>query len=141
MAKLQLLVSDLPRPNGIAFSPGEKYLYVNNSEPKKIWMRYRVRPDGTLTDPKLLYDATADPRLGGPDGMKVDEQGNIYSAGPGGVWIFSPEGKHLGTIVMPERVANVAWAGLDRKTLYITASTSVYRVHLKIAGEPIVQSK
>ncbi|MGB7266161.1 MAG: SMP-30/gluconolactonase/LRE family protein, partial [Terracidiphilus sp.] len=139
--ELQLLISDLPRPNGIAFSPGEKFLYVNNSEPKKIWMRYRVRPDGTLTDPKLFYDATSDPRVGGPDGMKVDEQGNIYSAGPGGVWIFSPEGKHLGTIVMPERVSNVAWAGLDRKTLYITASTSVYRVHLKIAGEPIVQSK
>ena len=138
---LQLLISDLPRPNGIAFSPGEKYLYVNNSEPKKIWMRYRVRPDGTLADPKLLYDATADPRVGGPDGMKVDEQGNIYSAGPGGVWIFSPEGKPLGTIVMPERVSNVAWAGPDRKTLYITASTSIYRVHLNIAGEPVVQTK
>ena len=87
-------------------------------------MRYRVRPDGTLTDPKLLYDATADPRPGDPDGMKVDVEGNIYSAGPGGVWIFSPEGKPLGTIVMPERVSNVAWAGPDRKTLYITASTA-----------------
>jgi gluconolactonase len=139
--QLQLLISDLPRPNGIAFSPDEKYLYVNNSEPKKIWMRYRVRPDGTLADPKLLYDATADPRVGGPDGMKVDVQGNIYSAGPGGVWIFSPEGKPLATIVMPERVANLAWAGPDRKTLYICASTSVYRVHLKIAGEPLVQAK
>jgi len=138
-ADLQLLITDLPRPNGIAFSPGEKFLYVNNSEPKKIWMRYRVLPDGTLTDPKLLYDATNDPRVGGPDGMKVDVEGNIYSAGPGGVWIFSPEGKPLGTIVMPERVSNVAWAGPDRKTLYITASTSVYRVHLKIAGEPLVQ--
>lgn len=140
-ADLQLLISDLPRPNGIAFSPDEKFLYVNNSEPKKIWMRYRVRPDGTLTDPKLLYDATADRRVGGPDGMKVDVEGNIYSAGPGGVWIFSREGKPLGTIVMPERVSNVAWAGPDRKTLYITASSSVYRVHLKIAGEPLEKSK
>ena len=140
-AELQQLITDLPRPNGIAFSPDEKYLYVNNSEPKKIWMRYRVLPDGTLTDAKLLYDATADPRAGGPDGMKVDVEGNIYSAGPGGVWIFSPDGKPLGTIVMPERVANVAWVGPDRKTLYICASTSVYRVHLKIAGEPVVKGK
>ncbi len=138
---LQLLVSDLPRPNGIAFSPGEKYLYVDSTAPRKIWMRYRVRPDGTLTDPRLLYDATADPRPGAPDGMKVDVEGNIYSAGPGGVWIFSPQGKPLGTIVMPERVANLAWGGPDRKTLYITASTSVYRVRLLIPGEPLVQTK
>jgi gluconolactonase len=136
---LQLLVSDLTRPNGIAFSPDEKYLYVNNSEPKKIWMRYRVRPDGSLTDAKLLYDATADKRPGAPDGMKVDEEGNIYSAGPGGVWIFSPEGKPLGTILMPERVANVAWAGPDRKTLYITASSSIYRVNLNVAGAPLIR--
>lgn len=134
---LQLLVSDLPRPNGIAFSPDEKYLYVDNSEPKKIWMRYRVQADGTLTEPKLLYDATADQRPGAPDGMKVDVEGNIYSAGPGGVWIFSPEGKALATIVMPEKVANMTWAGADRKTLYITASTSVYRVRLGIAGVPV----
>ena len=140
-AELQLLVSDLTRPNGIAFSPDEKYLYVNNSEPKKIWMRYRVLPDGTLSDAKLLYDATSDPRIGNPDGMKVDMEGNIYSAGPGGVWIFSPEGKVLGVILVPEKVANVAWAGADRKTLYICASTSVYRVHLKIAGEPLIQAK
>lgn len=134
---LQLLVSDLTRPNGIAFSPDEKFLYVNNSEPKKIWMRYRVRPDGSLTDAKLLYDATSDKRPGAPDGMKVDEEGNIYSAGPGGVWIFSPEGKPLGTMLIPERVSNVAWAGADHKMLYITASSSIYRVHLKIAGAPI----
>jgi gluconolactonase len=139
--ELELLISDLTRPNGIAFSPDEKYLYVNNSEPKKFWMRYRVKPDGTLTDPKLLYDATADKRPGSPDGMKVDEQGNIYSAGPGGVWIFSPEGKPLGTIVIGEKVANVAWAGPDRKTLYIAASSSIYRVHLNIAGEPLTRSR
>jgi gluconolactonase len=100
-----------------------------------------VQPDGTLSDPKLLYDATADPRPGAPDGMKVDVEGNIYSAGPGGVWIFSPDGKPLGTIVMPERVSNLAWAGPDRKTLYITASSSVYRVRLTISGEPLVHSK
>jgi len=140
-AELEQLITDLPRPNGIAFSPDEKYLYVNNSEPKRFWMRYRVQPDGTLAEPKLLYDDSADSRGGGPDGMKVDMEGNIYSAGPGGVWIISPEGKALGTIVMPERVANVAWAGPDRKTLYICASTSIYRVRLNIAGEPVVPGK
>ena len=140
-AALQLLVSDLTRPNGIAFSPDEKYLYVNNTEPKKIWMRYRVLPDGTLIEPKLLYDATADTRPGAPDGMKVDEKGNIYSAGPGGIWIFSPEGKPLGTILISEKTANVTWAGPDRKTLYITASSSLYRVHLNIAGAPLTKPR
>jgi gluconolactonase len=137
---LQLLISDLSRPNGIAFSPGEKFLYVDSTEPKKIWMRYAVLPDGTLADPTLLYDGTADTRPGGPDGMKVDVQGNIYSAGPGGVIILSPDGKRLATLLIPERVANVAWGGTDRKTLYICASTSVYRVKLSIAGEPVTQS-
>lgn len=137
--ELELLESDLPRPNGIAFSPDEKYLYVDNSEPKKIWMRYTVQPDGKLTDAKLLYDATSDQRQGGPDGMKVDEKGNIYSTGPGGIWIFSPEGKPLGTIVIPERTSNVAWGGADRKTLYITASSSIYRVTLNVAGAPVVR--
>jgi len=138
---LQLLVTDLTRPNGIAFSPDEKYLYVDNSEPKKLWVRYRVQPDGSLTEAKVIYDATSDPRPGAPDGMKIDEQGNIYSAGPGGVWIFSPEGKPLATILMPEKVSNVAWAGTDRKTLYITASSSVYRVHLKIAGAAMIRHR
>ncbi|HVN93832.1 MAG TPA: SMP-30/gluconolactonase/LRE family protein [Terracidiphilus sp.] len=138
---LQQMITDLARPNGIAFSPGERYLYVDSTEPKKIWMRYRVLPDGTLTDAKLFYDATSDPRPGGPDGMKVDIEGNIYSAGPGGVIILSPEGKRLATLLIPERVSNVAWGGADRKTLYITASSSVYRVKLNIAGEPITQPR
>ncbi|MGO4885955.1 MAG: SMP-30/gluconolactonase/LRE family protein [Bryobacteraceae bacterium] len=133
-AKLQLLITDLPRPNGIAFSPDQKFLYVNNSEPKKIWMRYNVAADGSLTGGKLLYDATADPAPGAPDGMKVDQQGNLYSAGPGGVWIFSADGKHLGTILVPERVGNLAWGGPLGKTLYITASTSVYAIDLNVAG-------
>jgi gluconolactonase len=138
---LQQLVTDLTRPNGIAFSPDEKYLYVNNSEPKKIWMRYRVKADGTLSDTKLLYDATSDQRPGAPDGMKVDVRGNIYSTGPGGVWIFSPEGKPLGTILISEKAANVAWAGADRTTLYITASSSIYRIHLNIAGAPLTKGR
>jgi gluconolactonase len=104
-------------------------------------MRYRVQPDGSLTDAKLFYDATADQRPGAPDGMKVDQQGNVYSTGPGGVWIFTPEGKPLGIILMSEKAANVAWGGADRKTLYIAASSSVYRVHLNIAGAPLVRNK
>ena len=140
-AALQLVVSDLTRPNGIAFSPGEKYLYVDNTEPKKLWMRYTVRADGTLADAKVLYDATADTRPGAPDGMKVDVEGNIYSAGPAGVWIFSADGKPLATILMPERTSNVAWGGPDRKTLYITASSGVYRIRLNVTGLPVVESR
>ena len=132
--QLQLLVKDLPRPNGLAFSPDEKYLYVDNSEPKKVWMRYRVKDDGTLTDGKVFYDATSDRRPGAPDGMKVDQTGNVYSTGPGGVWIFSSEGKPLGVILTPERASNLAWGGVGRKTLYITASSSIYRVTLKVPG-------
>jgi gluconolactonase len=134
-AQLQLLATDLPRPNGIAFSPDEKYLYVNSTEPRKLWMRYTVKPDGTLTEAKLLFDATSDTRVGNPDGMRVDEKGNIYSAGPAGVWIISPEGKHLGTIDIPEKVGNVAFGGPDHKTLYVAASTSIYRISLKVPGD------
>jgi gluconolactonase len=131
--QLQLLIKDLPRPNGIAFSPDEKYLYIANSGPK-IWKRYPVKPDGTVGPGTTFYDATADQRKGGPDGMKVDANGNIFSAGPAGVWIISPEGKHLGTLLTPEVVANVAWGGPDHSTLYIMATTSVYRVKLKTHG-------
>jgi len=102
----------------------------------KIWMRYIVQADGTLTDGKLLSDATSDPRSGTPGGMKIDEKGNIYSAGPGGVWIFSPGGRHLGTLDIPERVGNVAWGGADHKTLYIAASSSIYCIKLMVAGIP-----
>lgn len=133
-SKIDLLISNLSRPNGIAFSPDYKYLYVDNSAPQKLWMRYRVKADGTLTDGKVFYDATSDNSPGAPDGMKVDVKGNIYSAGPGGVWIFSPAGKHLATIHMPERVGNLAWGGRDARTLYIAATTSVYRVRLEIPG-------
>ncbi len=131
--KLQLVISDLPRPNGIAFSPDEKTLYIADSG-DKVWMRYAVHPDGSVSDGKLLLDAKTDKTPGGPDGIRVDKKGNIYGAGPGGVWIISPEGKHLGTIKVPEVVANVAWGDKDGKTLYITASTSLYRIKLSVPG-------
>jgi gluconolactonase len=132
--RLQLLVSDLDRPNGIAFSPDEKYLYVDNSGARKIWMRYPVHPDGTIGAGELFADATGDRRVGNPDGMKVDRLGNVYSAGPGGVWIMSPAGKHLATILMPERTSNVTWGGSDGRSLFITASSSVYEIELKVPG-------
>lgn len=133
-SQLQLLITDLPRPNGIAFSPDEKTLYVNNSEPKKIWMRYDVQPDGSVKNGALFFDATSDTRPGSPDGMKVDTSGNLYSTGPGGIWIFSPEGKHLGTIDMPEKAGNLAWGDADWKSLYITASSGPYRIRMNAVG-------
>ncbi|HKW17179.1 MAG TPA: SMP-30/gluconolactonase/LRE family protein [Terriglobales bacterium] len=131
--KLQLVIKDLPRPNGIAFSPDEKTLYIADSG-KKVWMSYPVNADGSVGEGKLLLDASADKSGGGPDGIRVDKKGNIYGAGPGGVWIISPQGKHLATFKLPEIVSNVAWGDADGKTLYITASTSVYRIKLSVAG-------
>ncbi len=131
--KLELIVKDLPRPNGLAFSPDEKFLYVADSG-KKVWMRYRVQPDGTVTDGMVFLDPSNDPAPGVPDGLRVDKKGNIYSSGPGGVWIITPEGKHIGTIKVPEVVSNVAWGDKDGKTLYITASTSLFRIKLKAVG-------
>jgi gluconolactonase len=131
--KLQLIIKDLPRPNGIAFSPDEKTLYIADSG-KKMWMRYPVKADGTVGEGVVLLDASGEKEPGGPDGIRVDKNGNIYGSGPGGVWIISPAGKHLGTIKIPEVVSNVAWGDEDGKTLYITASTSLYRIKLAVAG-------
>ena len=131
--KLQLVIKDLARPNGLVFSPDEKFLYVAESG-RRVWLRYKVQADGSLTDGSLFLDASSDKAQGGPDGMRVDQKGNIYSSGPGGVWIISPEGKHIGTFKLPERVANVAWGDKDGKTLYICASTTIYSIKLKIAG-------
>lgn len=132
-AALQLVIKDLARPNGIAFSPDEKFLYIAESS-RNVWLRYRVNPDGTVGDGTLFLDASSDKTPGGPDGIRVDKKGNLYGSGPGGVWIISPEGKHLGTIKVPERVSNVAWGDSDGKTLYITASSSVFRIKLNVPG-------
>ena len=130
---LQLLVSDLPRPNGLAFSPDGKFLYVANTDPKK-WMRYPVKPDGSLGFGTVFVDASSDKRIGAPDGIKVDTKGNLYATGPGGIWIVSPEGKHLGTILTEKSTANLAWGGTDATTLFITSSDAVYSIRLKIKG-------
>jgi gluconolactonase len=133
--KLQPLIKDLSRPNGIVFSPDEKTLYVANSDEKrKVWMQYDVSADGGVSNGRLFADVTTETEGGLPDGMKVDSLGNVYATGPGGVWVFSSEGKHLGTIKPPEIPANCNW-GDDGTALYITARTSVYRVKLAVAGK------
>jgi gluconolactonase len=146
--KLTAIIKDLTRPNGIAFSPDEKFLYIANSDEKhKVWMRYDVQPDGTVANGKVFFDVTAEKADGLPDGMKVDVNGNLYCAGPGGIWVFSPDGRHIGTIKPPETPANCHW-GKDAETnaqapignqeyattLYITARTGLYRIPLGVVG-------
>jgi gluconolactonase len=131
--KLTLLVKDMPNTNGLAFSPDEKILYVNGSRDNYI-NRYDVMPDGTLANGKLLIDLKDAPGRGITDGMRVDTKGNIYVTGPGGVWIVSSEGKHLGTIVAPEQSTNMGFGDADKKTLYIAARSSIYKVRVLTPG-------
>jgi gluconolactonase len=129
--KLQLLDQSMAFPNGIALSPDEKYLYVNGDRKIK---RYEIQPDDTVANGQVFVDMTADPLPGNPDGMKVDQKGNVYCTGPGGVWIMSPAGKHLGTIQLPVAAANFAFGDADSKTIYFTARSSLYRIRTKIPG-------
>lgn len=132
--QLTALVRDLGRPNGIAFSPDQRTMYVANTEAtRKVIMAYDVAADGTVSNGRVFADATADTTPGMPDGLKLDTKGNVYSTMPGGVWVIAPDGRHLGTIRAPEVAANVAW-GDDGRSLYITAETGVYRVRLTAAG-------
>ena len=133
--KLQLVSTDLKGPNGIAFSPDEKYLYVTNwDEKNKVVMRYQANPDGSLSNGRVFFDMTSAPGEDALDGMKVDQQGNLYVTGPGGLWVLSPEGKHLGTIIPPKEPHNIAWGDEDGKTLYICALNGLYRMRLNIPG-------
>lgn len=128
---IQLLVDDFALPNGLAFSPDESVLYVDDSAHKHI-RALDVRPDGTLANSRMLLDmASQDP--GVPDGFKVDQQGNVFCTGPGGVWVCRPDGEFLGRIVLPELPANLAW-GEDGSVLFLTARTSVYRLPTKTRG-------
>jgi gluconolactonase len=131
---IQLVTKDLDGPNGLAFSPDEKYFYVDNWGKKKIVMRYEVNPDGTLSNGKIFFDMTSAPGEDAGDGMKVDQRGNLYISGPGGVWVISPEGKYLGMIIGPEHPHNMAWGDDDGKALYMAAHTGLYRIRLKIPG-------
>lgn len=133
--QVTLVSTDLDAPNGLAFSPDEKFLYVNNwNDKRKVILRYDVNADCTLTNGRLFFDMTMAPGRDALDGLKVDQQGNVYSTGPGGLWIISPEGKQLGLIRGPEDPHNMAWGDDDDKTLYITALTGIYRIRLNIAG-------
>ena len=131
--KLTPVITDMTQPNGIGFSPDEKTLYVSNSLPDMYLRAYDVGADGKLSNPRnvIKYPGSA-PDV--PDGLKVDSAGNIWTTGPGGVRIISPQGKVLGQLIVPEIVANVGFAE-DGKTVYLTGSTSLYRLHTKIAGE------
>lgn len=135
--EVTLLTDQMSRPNGIAFSPDEKTLYVANSDPKRaVWMAFDVKPDGTLGTGRVFFDSTASvgpAKKGLPDGMKVDASGNIFATGPGGVLVFSPDGKHLGTINTGEATANVGW-GDDGSVLYITADMYLCRIKTKTRG-------
>ncbi len=152
--KLQLVSKDFSGPNGIAFSPDEKYLYVGNwpraitgqharagddpvneiGEKHKAIIRYEVQVDGTLRNGKLFFDFTSAPGEDGLDGIKVDQKGNLYVSAPGGLWVISPEGKHLGTIITPRHPHNMAWGDADGKTLYLCARSGLYRIRLNIPG-------
>lgn len=132
---LRVVSKDFRGPNGLALSPDEKYLYVCNwDEKNKVVRRYEVRRDGTLGRGGLFFDMTAAPGAEALDGLKVDQRGNVYVSGPGGIWILSPAGKHLGTLQGPELAANFAWGDADGKTLYMTARSGLYRVRLGVAG-------
>ena len=132
---LQLLTTELSGPNGIAFSPDEKYLYVGDWDEKhKVVMRYDVAPDGSIANGRVFADLTPRPGEDAIDGVKVDTRGNVYVSGPGGLWIYSPEGKALGTIEGAEHPHNFAWGDADGRTLYITARSGLYRIRLSVEG-------
>ena len=133
--KLQLVTKEFSGPNGIALSPDEKYLYIGNwDDNRKVVYRYELQPDGTVKNGKLFFDFTSIKGEDAIDGVKVDVAGNVYVSAPGGLQIVSPEGKHLGTIVTPQHVHNMAWGDDDGKTLYLCARSGLYRIKLNIEG-------
>jgi gluconolactonase len=130
---VQLLTKDLTQPNGLAFSPDGKHFYVDDSEKRNIRV-YDLAADGTLTNGRLFGEEPGGKGDGVPDGIKVDKNGNLFVTGPKGIWVWDAKGNHLGTIVMPEQPANLNWGDKDYRTLYITATTSVYRLEMKTQG-------
>ncbi len=130
---VRLLTKDLTQPNGLAFSPDGKRFYVDDSAQKNIRV-YDFAADATLSNGRIFGEEPGGKGEGVPDGIKVDESGNLFVTGPKGIWIWSPEGVHLGTIAMPEQPANLTWGGPDLRTLYITATTSVYRLRISAKG-------
>jgi gluconolactonase len=134
--ELELLVDDFAQPNGLCFSPDESLLYVNDTDRAHIRV-FDVGPDHKLSNGRVFAGNIGDGDLakgGLVDGMKADERGNIYVTGPEGVWVFGPDGEHLGVIKVPESTGNLNWGDDDWRTLYIPSSTSIYRVRMKVAG-------
>jgi gluconolactonase len=129
---LELLIDDFDRPNGLAFSPDESVLYVDDS-PRRHVRAFDVRPDGLLANSRVIADMDH-PQPGSPDGMKIDEAGHLFVTGATGIWVFEPSGECLGVIATLERPANCAWGDADRRTLYITARSSLYRVRVTTPG-------
>lgn len=130
---LRLLTKDLTQPNGLAFSPDGTRFYIDDSEQRNIRV-YDVASDGTLSNGRIFGEEPGAKHDGVPDGIKVDKSGNLFVTGPKGIWVWDANGNHLGTIAMPEQPANLTWGDKDYRTLYITATTSVYRLELKAQG-------
>jgi gluconolactonase len=133
---LTLMTKDVKAPNGVAFSPSGKTVYISNADPQNtIWMTYDVQADGTFANGRVFFDATLGTKTkkGVPDGMKVDQDGNLFAAGPGGIHVFAPDGGHLGSFATEVPTANCAW-GNNGSTLYIAANTAIYRVRLNTKG-------
>ena len=131
---LNPVITDFEFPNGLALSPDEGTLYVANSRPDMFIKAYDVQPTGSVTNGRIFADLKLEGLEGVPDGFKVDVEGRVYSTGPGGCWVFSPAGEHLGTIELPEIPANCAFGGPDYKTLFFTARTGIYSVRTTTAG-------
>jgi len=131
---MHLFSQDVNHPNGLAFSPDEKYLYVANTLVKNI-VRFEMKADGTGTNEQIFVDMSGESPEGTlPDGIKVDSKGFVYCTGPGGIWIIAPTGRHIGTIPIPERITNFTFAGNDAKTIYVTGATTLFRILLKVPG-------
>ncbi len=141
---LTLLTKDITFPNGLAFSPDEKTLYIAVSDPKKaVWMAYDVQADGSIANGRVFYDATSyatDEHPGLPDGLKIDKNGNLFASGPGGIWVFTPQAQVLGRINPGQKTANCAW-GDDGSTLYMTSHMIFCRIKTKTSGKPPGPSK
>ena len=131
---LRLLADDFAQPNGLCFSADEAQLFVNDTERGHIRV-FDVRADGTLTGGRVWATTTGE-GAGRPDGMKIDARSNVYCCGPGGVPVFAPDATCLGVINIPEGTANFAWGDADYRSLYITASSSLYRTRTLIPGRP-----
>jgi gluconolactonase len=130
---VRLLTNELTQPNGLAFSPDGKKFYVDDSEQRNIRV-YDVATDGSLSNGHIFGEEPGEKNDGVPDGIKVDRDGNLFVTGPKGIWVWSADGTHLGTIAIPEQPANLTWGGADLHTLYITATTSVYRLQTTTHG-------